>query len=129
MVAACPPHLRRREREFAQADTDAFVDDLGAYRGLSANQLARGSRVECMIVDNYSTHKNTRVKTWLAKRPRWHLHFIPTYSSWLNQVERFCALITDEAIRDKTLARLMHEDGSVIGITDRRRSFVEKIGA
>lgn len=40
-----------------------------------------------------------RVKAWLARRPRWHMHFIPTYSPWLNQVERFIALITDEAIR------------------------------
>jgi putative transposase len=52
-----------------------------------------------LIVDNYSTHKHAKVKAWLAKRPRWHIHFIPTYSSWLNQVERFFALITDRAIR------------------------------
>lgn len=51
------------------------------------------------IVDNYSTHKHPKVKAWLAARPRWHLHFIPTYSSWLNLVERFFALITDKAIR------------------------------
>src|SRR5690606_10741797 len=37
-----------------------------------------------LIVDNYSTHKHAKVKAWLAKRPRWHIHFIPTYSSWLN---------------------------------------------
>jgi putative transposase len=52
-----------------------------------------------LIVDNYSTHKHARVKAWLARRPRWHLHFIPTYSSWLNQVERFFALLTEKAIR------------------------------
>ena len=52
-----------------------------------------------LIVDNYSTHKHAKVKAWLAKRPRWHIHFIPTYSSWLNMVERFFALITDKAIR------------------------------
>jgi putative transposase len=52
-----------------------------------------------LIVDNYTTHKHAKVKAWLAKRPRWHLHFIPTYSSWLNLVERFFALITDKAIR------------------------------
>jgi len=51
------------------------------------------------IVDNYGTHKHPKVKAWLAARPRWNLHFIPTYSSWLNQVERFFALITDKAIR------------------------------
>lgn len=52
-----------------------------------------------VIVDNYGTHKHPEVKAWLAQRPRWHLHFIPTYSSWLNLVERFFALITDKAIR------------------------------
>jgi putative transposase len=51
------------------------------------------------IVDNYSTHKHPKVKAWLAARPRWHLHFVPTYSSWLNLVERFFALITNKAIR------------------------------
>ena len=54
--------------------------------------------VHC-IVDNYATHSHPKVKAWLATRPRWHMHFIPTYSSWLNQVERFFALITDKAIR------------------------------
>jgi putative transposase len=44
-----------------------------------------------LIVDNYSAHKHPRVKAWSARRPHWHIHFIPTYSSWLNQVERFFA--------------------------------------
>jgi putative transposase len=39
------------------------------------------------------------VRAWLATRPRWNMHFIPTYSSWLNQVERFFGLITDKTIR------------------------------
>jgi putative transposase len=52
-----------------------------------------------LIVDNYSTHKHARVRSWLARRPRWHIHFIPTYSSWLNQIERFFSLVTDKAIR------------------------------
>ena len=51
------------------------------------------------IVDNYATHSHPKIKAWLATRPRWHMHLIPTYSSWLNQVERFFALITDKAIR------------------------------
>lgn len=51
------------------------------------------------IVDNYATHRHPATKAWLLSRPRWHLHFIPTYSSWLNQVERFFALIPDRAIR------------------------------
>lgn len=51
------------------------------------------------IADNYATHNHPKIKAWLAARPRWHMHFIPTYSSWLNQVERFFALITDKVIR------------------------------
>jgi putative transposase len=52
-----------------------------------------------LIVDNYSTHKHAKVKAWLARHPRFHLHFTPTYSSWLNQVERWFAVITEQAIR------------------------------
>ncbi len=52
-----------------------------------------------LIVDNYATHKHPEVRTWLAKHPRFHLHFIPTSSSWLNMVERWFRQITDKAIR------------------------------
>ena len=52
-----------------------------------------------VIMDNYATHKTAAVRTWLARHPRWHIHFIPTHSSWLNQVERFFAKITTERIR------------------------------
>jgi putative transposase len=51
------------------------------------------------IADNYATHNHPKVKAWLAAHPRWTMHFIPTYSSWLNQVERFFGMITDKAIR------------------------------
>ena len=52
-----------------------------------------------LILDNYSTHKHENVKTWLAKHPRFHLHFTPTASSWLNLVERWFGKLTDKAIR------------------------------
>jgi putative transposase len=52
-----------------------------------------------LIVDNYGTHKHSKVRTWLAQRPRYQIHYTPTYSSWLNQVERWFALITQRAIR------------------------------
>ena len=52
-----------------------------------------------IIADNYSSHKTKKVKEWLAKHPRWHIHFTPTHSSWLNQVERFFAKITQDSIR------------------------------
>jgi transposase len=55
-----------------------------------------------LIVDNYGTHKHPRVKSWLQRHPRFHLHFIPTSSSWLNMVERWFREITDKRIRRGT---------------------------
>ena len=52
-----------------------------------------------LIVDNYATHKHPRVKAWLRRHPRFHIHFIPTSSSWLNLVERWFREITDKRIR------------------------------
>jgi transposase len=52
-----------------------------------------------LILDNYSTHKHVNVKTWLAKHRRFHLHFTPTSSSWLNLVERWFGKLTEKAIR------------------------------
>ena len=51
-----------------------------------------------LIVDNYATHKHAKVKAWLAKHPRFHLHFVPTGSSWLNLVERFFRDLSQQAI-------------------------------
>ena len=55
-----------------------------------------------MVVDNYATHKHPKVRRWLAARPRFHVHYTPTYSSWLNQVEIWFNLITQRAIRRGT---------------------------
>ncbi len=55
-----------------------------------------------LILDNYGTHKTERVRKWLLRHPRFTLHFIPTYSSWLNLVERFFAALTEEQLRRGT---------------------------
>jgi putative transposase len=52
-----------------------------------------------VVVDNYATHKHPKVKRWLATHPRWHIHYMPTYASWLNQVEIWFNIITQKAIR------------------------------
>lgn len=52
-----------------------------------------------LIVDNYGTHKHPRVKSWLQRHPRFHLHFIPTSSSWLNLIEHWFRDLTDKRIR------------------------------
>lgn len=55
-----------------------------------------------LVVDNYATHKHPRINTWLKRNPRFHLHFTPTSSSWLNLVERWFKELTDKRIRRGT---------------------------
>ena len=52
-----------------------------------------------LVVDNCATHKHPKVKAWLARRERYHIHHTPTHASWINQVERWFGLITQQAIR------------------------------
>ena len=52
-----------------------------------------------LVCDNYGTHKTPAIRTWLAKHPRFHMHFTPTGSSWINQVERWFGILTDQLIR------------------------------
>lgn len=59
-----------------------------------------------LIVDNYGTHKHPRVQSWLERHPRFHLHFIPTSSSWLNMVERWFGEITEKRLRRGTFVNV-----------------------
>ena len=52
-----------------------------------------------LVCDNYATHKTATIQDWLARHPRFHLHFTPTGSSWINQVERWFGYLTDQMIR------------------------------
>jgi transposase len=86
VVGKC--HRRHRHQEFVK-----FLDHVNAA-------LVREPGVSVHVVlDNYATHKTAAVKRWFLRHPEYHLHFIPTSSSWLNQVERFFAKITEERIR------------------------------
>lgn len=71
-----------------------------------------------VVADNYATHKTSAVRQWLLRHPRWQLHFIPTHSSWLNQVERFFAKITLEVIRR----------GSFTSVPNLRKAILDYIG-
>lgn len=71
-----------------------------------------------LILDNYQTHKVPAVKRWLLRHPRFHLHFTPTYSSWINLVERWFAALTDKALR-----RAAHR--SVRKLNDAIRTYIE----
>ena len=88
VLATCKP--RHRHQEFV-----SFLREIDKAVPIELD-------VHC-IVDNDATHSHPKLKAWLASRPRWLMHFTPTYSSWLNQVERFFALITDKAIRRGSL--------------------------
>lgn len=84
VIAQCKP--RHRHQEFL-----AFLRHID-------NNVPKALDLH-LICDNYATHKHPKVRAWLARRPRFHLHFTPTYASWLNQVERWFGLITQQAIR------------------------------
>src|SRR6266487_3767204 len=71
-----------------------------------------------LILDNYGTHKTLMIRNWLAKRPRFHLHFTPTSASWLNLVERWFATLTDKQLR-----RGVHR--STKELEDAIRSFIQ----
>jgi transposase len=77
---------RHRASEFRK-----FLDEI--ERNVPANLDVH------IVMDNYATHKTRPIRNWFAKRPRWHVHFTPTSASWINQVERFFALLTERALK------------------------------
>jgi transposase len=79
-------HRRHRSSEFRQ-----FLDTVDAAVPPELDVH--------LILDNYGTHKTALIRNWLAKRPRFHVHFTPTYGSWLNLVERWFAELTNKQLR------------------------------
>ena len=71
-----------------------------------------------LIVDNYATHKHPQVKAWLAKHPRFHLHFTPTSSSWVNLVEAFFSQITTKRIRRGTFGSVSDLTSAIVAYID-----------
>jgi transposase len=84
VITQCKP--RHRHQEFL-----AFLNHLD-------RNVPPGLDIH-LIADNYGTHKHAKVKAWMARHPRYHIHYTPTYASWLNQVERWFGLITQQEIR------------------------------
>jgi len=100
VIGECKPRHRHQEFLLFLERIDQSVD-----RALDVH----------LVLDNYGTHKHPEMKEWLAARPRYHVHFTPTSSSWLNQVERWFADITRRRIRRGTfrsvreLTKAIHE--------------------
>src|SRR6266496_3302515 len=84
VIGKCYP--RHRASEFRK-----FLDEI-------EDNVPPGLDVH-LVMDNYATHKTQIIRDWLVKRPRWHVHYTPTSASWINQVERFFALLTERQIR------------------------------
>jgi transposase len=87
VIAACQP--RHRHQEFLR-----FLNQID-------ESVDSGLQIH-LVLENYGTHKHPAVKKWLAVQPRYHVHFTPTSSSWLNQIERWFAEITRKRIRRGT---------------------------
>ena len=83
-ISSC--YRRHRHQEFLR-----FLNDIDV-------NLPGGFDVH-LVMDNYGTHKVTKVRTWLARHPRYHVHFTPTSGSWLNLVERLFAEVTERCVR------------------------------
>jgi transposase len=113
-----PGQVERRTHDYVRHGTTTLFAALDAKSGTVIGDLHRRHRaIEFrqfldtidtavpeelaihLIVDNYGTHKTARIRRWLAKRPRFHLHFTPTSASWLNLVERWFALLTEKQIK------------------------------
>ena len=80
-------HRRHRHQEFLK-----FMD-------LVDSKLPADAKEVHVVLDNYGTHKTPNVIRWFARHPRYHLHFTPTSGSWINQVERWFAELTEKRIR------------------------------
>lgn len=113
LLPMVPSHPERRTNTYARHGTTSLFAALAVATGKVIGKTYRRhrSREFCLfldtidaevpehldihlILDNYGTHKTPQVKRWLARRPRFHLHFTPTSSSWLNLVESFFSLVT-----------------------------------
>ena len=113
-----PGQVERRTHDYVRHGTTSLFAALDAKTGVVIGQLHQRHRsIEFrkfldtldaavpadlgvhLIVDNYGTHKTALIRRWLAKRPRFHLHFTPTGASWLNLVERWFALLTEKQIK------------------------------
>ncbi len=73
-----------------------------------------------MIADNCAAHKHANVKAWLHKHKRFHMHFTPTSSSWMNLVERFFADLTQDCVREGSFASVKELKDSIVPYLEER---------
>ena len=89
-----------------------FLNDIEA-------DLPAGFEVH-LVMDNYGTHKVNRVRNWLARHPRYHVHFTPTGASWLNLVERLFAELTQRCVRRGSHTAIRDLEEAMLNYLDNR---------
>jgi transposase len=118
MLPLRPGQIERRTHDYKRHGTTSLFAALDLKTGHVIGQLHRRHRSQefrrfldtldanvpakldvHIVLDNYGTHKTALIRNWFAKRPRFHVHFTPTYGSWINLVERWFAEITNKRIR------------------------------
>jgi len=104
-ISSC--YRRHRHQEFLR-----FLNDIDA-------NLPRGFEVH-LVMDNYGTHKVSKVRTWLARHPRYHVHFTPTSASWLNLVERLFAEVTERCVRRGSHTAVRALEKAMLAYLDQR---------
>ena len=106
-------YRRHRSRE--------FVKFLNSVDGVIRATEPEGTQVH-IVLDNYATHKTPAVKRWLARHPEYHLHFTPTSASWLNQVERVFADLTEKQLRRGVFRNVPALESAALGYLDERNT-------
>ncbi len=107
IIGKCMPRHRAQEfRRFLDTVEDNVPADLDIH----------------VIMDNASSHKTKLIRDWFAKRPRWHTHFTPTSSSWINQVERFFALLTEQQIKRGAHRSIKELEAAIAAYIDARNA-------
>lgn len=133
-------HIRTRTHDYIRHGTLTLFAALNYLDGKLISRIARRHRHQewlaflrtidrevptglaiHLIADNYATHKHATVRAWLAKHPRFHMHFTPTSSSWLNLVERFFRDVTD-VITEKSFASLGELTDAIIAFLAERNA-------
>ena len=116
----------RRTRRAEAASSSANACPVIARRNSCAScagSIGRRKDLDLhLMLDNYATHKTPEVKAWLAKHPRFHLHFTPTSASWLNLVERFFAEITTKRIRRGVFTSVADLEDAIHDYLDRHNA-------
>lgn len=132
-----PGHAQKRTHDYVRHGTTSLFAALDVASGRVIGQCHRQHRHQeflrflrrieqevpqemeiHLVLDNYATHKTARVERWFKRHGRYHLHFTPTSASWLNQVERWFAKITQQRIRRGTFQSVKDLEKSIMDYID-----------